>query len=308
MMKLRFVCVVVALAACKPAETPIREQPMSKRELPGITLSMPPATHEKPDQSWFSGEAFSRLKAGGYVHVLWRVNDAPTAATPEDPEGERTGLTALLREGAKRMGDKIELMPPAETTVAAHRAVTAEVRLEGDERARLTTWFCAEDGRLLHVVVAGAGLDVNGEILGSLECHTWSKERRAQTLRTATFEAPEGFVRVESHNEGNLRWERGPEVMLLSFGLPTSPANALTATRRSLPAGLMDLKETVWIGPDRRPRARLTGELAGDHTTWRYTWDLLDCEDRVYLATHSIPRDNEVEKPHPLERVRCPGL
>lgn len=308
MMKLRFVCVVVALAACKPAETPIREQPMSKRELPGVTLSMPPATHEKPDQSWFSGEAFSRLKAGGYVHVLWRVNDAPTAATPEDPEGERTGLTALLREGAKRMGDKIELMPPAETTVAAHRAVTAEVRLEGDERARLTTWFCAEDGRLLHVVVAGAGLDVNGEILGSLECHTWSKERRAQTLRTATFEAPEGFVRVESHNEGNLRWERGPEVMLLSFGLPTSPANALTATRRSLPAGLMDLKETVWIGPDRRPRARLTGELAGDHTTWRYTWDLLDCEDRVYLATHSIPRDNEVEKPHPLERVRCPGL
>lgn len=307
-MKLRIVWGVVALAACKPAETPIREQPMSKRELPGVTLSMPPATHEKPDLSWYSGEAFSRLKAGGYVHVLWRVNDPPTAATPEDPDGERTGLIALMREGAKRMGDKIELMPPAETTVGSHRAVTAEVVLEKEQRARLTSWFCPEDGRLLHVVVAGAGLEVNGEILGSLECHTWSKERRAQTLRTATFEAPEGFVRVEAHSEANLRWERGPEVMLLSFGLPTSPANALIATRRSLPVGLMDLKETVWIGPDQRPRARMTGELAGDHTTWRYTWDLLDCEDRVYLATHSIPKDHEVEKPHPLERVRCPGL
>jgi len=296
------------LAACKPAETPVRELPMSKRELPGVTLSMPPATHEKPDPSWYAGEGFSRLKAGGYVHVLWRVDDAPTALSPEDPNGERTGLVARLREGAKRMGEEVEVEAPAETTVASHRAVTAELTLEKGKPARLTTWFCPDDGRLLHVVLAGAALEVNGEILGSLECHTWSKERREQTLRTATFEAPEGFVRVEAQSEGNLRWERGPEVMLLSFGLPTSPANALIATRRSLPAGLMDLKETVWIGPDQRPRARLTGELAGDHTTWRYTWDLLDCEDRVYLATHSIPKDREVDKPHPLERVRCPGL
>lgn len=296
------------LAACKPAETPIREQKMTKRELPGVSLSMPPATHEKPDPSWFAGEAYSRLKAGGYVHVLWRVNDAPKPAEPGDPLGEHSGLIALLREGAKRMGDKIELQTPAETTVASHRAMTAEVGLEKGERARLTTWYCPEDGRLLHVVVAGAGVEVNGEILGSLECHTWSKERRNQTLRTATFEAPEGFVRVEAHGEGNLRWERGPEVMLLTFGLPTTPANALLATRRSLPAGLMDLKETVWIGPDQRPRARLTGELADEHTTWRYTWDLLDCEDRVYLATHSLPSEREVEKPHPLERVRCPGM
>lgn len=307
-MKLPIVCGVVVLAACKPAETPIREQPMSKQELPGLTLSMPPATHEKPDPSWYAGEAYSRLKAGGYVHVLWRVNDPPTAASPDDPTGERSGLVALLREGSKRMGDKVVLGTPAETTVASHRAVTAEVALEKEQKARLTTWYCPEDGRLLHVVVAGPGLEVNGEILGSLECHTWSKERREQTLRTATFEAPEGFVRVESDSAANLRFERGPEVMLLSFGLPTSPANALLATRRSLPAGLMDLKETVWIGPDQRPRARLTGELVGDHTTWRYTWDLLDCEDRVYLATHSIPKDNPVEKPHPLERVRCPGL
>ena len=198
--------------------------------------------------------------------------------------------------------------------------------LERDQRARLTTWYCPDDGRLVHVLVTGAGIGVNDKILGGVECHTWSPERRSQTLLVAAFDPPEGFSRVESDQDGTLRWERGAEVLVLTFGMPASPQNALTATRRSLPPGLLDLQETLLVGPDQRPRARITGLLPTDHTVWRYTYDLLECGDRVYLATHSIPVKDEApvvidgadagstERPEAiergkhalLERVRCP--
>lgn len=282
-------------------------QLLSKLELPGVSISLPPATHERPDESWFAGESFSRVRSGGFVQVLWRTAEAPKPEDPADPEGLTSGLTAVLREAAKRLGDEVKVTTPAKTTIASHPAVTAELTLEGNKPGRLTTWYCKEDQRVLHVLITGAALEVNDSILATVECHTWSKERRSQTLRVATFDPPEGFVRVESGQEGTLRWELGPEVIVLSFGLPTNPANALTATRRSLPPGLTDMKETLLVGPDQQPRARITGDLPGEHTSWHYTFDLLDCGERIYLATHSLPVGHLGSKPHPLERVRCPG-
>jgi hypothetical protein len=309
-MSLRATWLAVLFFACKPAIPPIEEQPLAKRELAGVSLSLPLATHERSPDSWYAGESFSRLRSGGLVQVLWRSSDPPRPSDPADPEGHHTGLTALLREAAQRLGGGVVVQPPGETTVAKHLAVTAELGLDPDDsdaRARLTTWYCPKDKRLMHVLVSGAGLEVHDRILGSIECHTWSRERREQTLRVATFDPPEGFVKVASDEEGSVRWERGPEVLLLSFGLPTTPAVALAATRRSMPAGLTDLEEKLLVGPDQQPRARLTGNLPGEHTAWRYTFDLLDCGDGVYLATHSMPTGHPGATPHPLERVRCPG-
>lgn len=295
---LPFTFALLALAVCKPTEDVIGDELVSL-ELPGLTLSVPPGRTEPPDKGWYVGQAFSRPKAGGYVQVSWRkVDDA----------GGSVDLELALKRVARSLDEDLGVSDLGPTTVSGHRAVTAKIALTASLSGHLTTWLCPDDRRMHHVLIVGPARRIYDKILASVTCHTWPPNRRATSLDLPHFEPPAGFTQVEPEQDGTAKWTRGDETLVLGFGLPSRPNAVLQATRDQFPPGLQDIEESTLVGPDQKPRARITGRLQDKNAEWRFTYDLLDCSDRgvVYLATHYAPTALKASKPPVLDAVRCP--
>jgi len=289
---------LLGLTACKPSEEVIGDE-LLPLELPGLTLSVPPGRTEAPDTSWYVGQAFSRPKAGGYVQVSWRK---------VDDVGGSVDLELALKRVARSLDEDVGVTDLGPTTISGHRGVTAKITLTESLSGHLTTWLCPEDRRMHHILIMGPARRVYDKILASVTCHTWPPNRRIATLDLPHFDPPAGFIQAEPEQDGTAKWTRGDETLVLGFGLPSGPNAVLQATRDQLPPGLRDIEEATLIGPDQKPRARITGRLQDKNAEWRFTYDLLDCNDRgvVYLATHYAPTALKAAKPHVLDAVRCP--
>lgn len=296
---LLLVALALVLPACKPRDTGLTNLALTPTGLPGLTLSLPPGTPQvQTSTGWFAGQYWAKPDAGGQLQLTWRHEPNPI---------ERDALVTAFLRIARSLDPEAVITELGETSIAGHRAVTADVSVPKLFDGYLAVWYCPEDRRLFQVFVTGPVSRVKDRILGSAVCHTWSPEQvAAAPLDVPRFTPPLGFEPAASDEPGTARWVRGAEGLLTSYGIPASLSSVLAATRERLPHDLRDTTEREIGGPN--PRVRIEGRLQDEHADWSFSYDILECRERglVYVTTHFTPRTGSPPGQHPLDAIACP--
>jgi hypothetical protein len=298
-LHLVLVALALLVSACKPRDKGVANLALTPTELPGLTISLPPgAPQVQTSTGWFGGRYWARPEAGGQLQLTWRHEPEPI---------ERDALVTAFLRIARSLDPEALITELGETTIAGHRAVTADVSATRLFDGHLAVWYCPEDRRLFQVFAVGPVSRIKDRILGSAACHTWTPERaRAAPLDVPRFTPPPGFEPAASDEPGTARWTRGAEGLLTTYGIPASLSSVLAATRERLPKGLRDITEREIGGPN--PRIRIEGRRQDEHADWAFSYDILECRERglVYVTTHFTPRPGAAPGPHPLDAIACP--